>query len=262
MRVNVANTCNDNIVDLMSGSESVNMGNNIAITNSCTNIENNSMLEDAYRSCKSDTGVSSESQNVNDVNSNSDEEYVKLYDVKNQRGDKYLNAFLTSHDTKRCMAAYVSNCEKYKLWKMQTGKNFGFIPLGDFILPDHEKLGPKFESPVAQYNRVKVTGPPNFLSARTPVRSQLNVDAWQKHLVNYWDDQLIHLIKYGFPLDFNRDCHLKREKQNHASATKYPDDNTAYLQEEMEHGAILGPFLDSPIVEAHYSPFMSRDKPG
>ena len=85
---------------------------------------------------------------------------------------------------------------------------------------------------------------------------------WKKHLVDYWDDQLIHLLRYGFPLDFNRDCHLKTDKQNHASAIKYPGYIKAYLQEEIAHGAILGPFTDSPIVETHHSPFMSRDKPG
>ena len=42
----------------------------------------------------------------------------------------------------------------------------------------------------------------------------------------------------------------------------YPKDIHAYLQEEMSHGGILGPYDTNPIELAHYSPFMSRDKSG
>ena len=42
----------------------------------------------------------------------------------------------------------------------------------------------------------------------------------------------------------------------------YPHDVEAYLQEEIEFGAIVGPFLDPPFKELHISPFMTREKPG
>ena len=54
----------------------------------------------------------------------------------------------------------------------------------------------------------KHAGVPNFLGSRTPVSSQLNVEEWAKVLGDYWDKQLIELIRYGFPLDFNRNCVL------------------------------------------------------
>ena len=52
----------------------------------------------------------------------------------------------------------------------------------------------------------KASGFPNFLGVRTPVNSQLKVEVWEKYLGDYWDKQVVHLLKYGFPLDFNRDC--------------------------------------------------------
>ena len=33
------------------------------------------------------------------------------------------------------------------------------------------------------------------------------------------------------------------------------------MKEEVEHGAIVGPFTDPPIKNLHVSPFMNRDKP-
>ena len=39
-------------------------------------------------------------------------------------------------------------------------------------------------------------------------------------------------------------------------------DIEAYLTEEMEYKAILGPFYKPPISDLHVSPFMTREKPG
>ena len=49
---------------------------------------------------------------------------------------------------------------------------------------------------------VKRSGKPNFLQAHIPIQSQLKVGAWEEALGDYWDKQLIELIKFGFPLDF------------------------------------------------------------
>ena len=80
-------------------------------------------------------------------------------------------------------------------------------------------------------------------------------------LSEYWDKQLIHLIRFGFPIDFNRSCPLTHEDKNHSSAVDYPDDIRAYLSEEIQHGAIIGPYENDPIPNCHFSPFMTREKP-
>ena len=49
---------------------------------------------------------------------------------------------------------------------------------------------------------VKATGAHNFMKAQVRVPSQLNVEAWQEHLSDYYDKQLLPLICNGFHLDF------------------------------------------------------------
>ena len=68
------------------------------------------------------------------------------------------------------------------------------------------------------------------------------------------------LIKYGFPLDFDRKTHIVSEEINHKSATQYPSHVDFYLEEEIRHGAMLGSFPEPPIHNLHTSPFMTRDK--
>ena len=145
---------------------------------------------------------------------------------------------------------------------MQTDFPFGFIPLSDLALPQSKVTGPRFESPIDQHHSAKKYGVPNFWGARIPVKSQLNVSAWEIMLEDYWDQQLIELIHHGFPLDFNRKSVLISDMRNHASALQFPCDVDAYLPEECAYDAILGPFTENPITGCHYSPFMTREKTG
>ena len=93
------------------------------------------------------------------------------------------------------------------------------------------------------------------------MQSELNICLWEKVLSEYWDKQLLELLRFGFPLDFNRQSTLKSDGRNHASATEHPADVLAYIQEETNHKAILGPFHTDPIPNIHFSPFMTREKP-
>ena len=88
----------------------------------------------------------------------------------------------------------------------------------------------------------------------------MNVKAWEAELGDYWHKQLVQLIKFGIRLDFNRSGELKQESGNHKSALDCPKDIEAYLTEELEHKAILGPFVHIPITNSHCSPFMTRAK--
>ena len=57
----------------------------------------------------------------------------------------------------------------------------------------------------------------------------------------YWDRQLIELIQFGFPLDFNRSCTLTHEQGNHKSVADFPAYIEAYIAEELKYGALLVP---------------------
>ena len=71
-----------------------------------------------------------------------------------------------------------------------------------------------------------------------------------------------YLVRYGFPLDFNNKVQLNHTVGNHGSGNKYPEDLEAYIAEERQYKAILGPFHTTPIKNLHVSPFMTREKPG
>ena len=130
------------------------------------------------------------------------------------------------------------------------------------MLPRCKSQGHGFESPIDQYFTARYHGVPNFLGSRIPGCSQLNVEEWQKVLFDNWDLQLIELIRYGFPLDFNQYCPLSSDKRHHSSAVQFQTYVDAYLAEEKKFGAILGPFTENSITICHSAPFMTREKSG
>ena len=67
------------------------------------------------------------------------------------------------------------------------------------------------------------------------------------------------LIQFGFPLDFNREFILQSTFENHTSALKYENHVDAYIQEELQHKALYGPF-NKPPFPVHISPLMTREK--
>ena len=191
--------------------------------------------------------------------------YALIYDVntdQNGFGAELSNALFFKNGWKKHEQYLKENCSDFNLWSTQTDYQFGFVPLSNLVLPNNPgHIGDRVDDPIQQHFRVKATGIPNFLGARIPVKSQLNVEEWQQILVNYWDKQLIHLIQFGFPLDFNRASTLTHGDENHSSANDHPINIQIYLQEEIEHGAIIGPYECSPIPNCHISPFMTREKP-
>ena len=117
------------------------------------------------------------------------------------------------------------------------------------------------DDPITLHKKITDSQQYNFLQNQITLRSQLNPDVWDHYLQGYWDRQLSLLIKFGFPLDYNREEVLRSQETNHSSAIDSPDDIKAYLDEEMQHDAILGPFDTMPIKEMHISHMMTREKP-
>ena len=95
--------------------------------------------------------------------------------------------------------AEAKNKKTFQLWDKQTQDKYGFIPLGDQILPEKNKINldmRKFHQAVKNSNKY------NFMDAQIEVPSQLNPDVWEDHLTEYWDKQLCFFIRYGFSLRF------------------------------------------------------------
>ena len=106
---------------------------------------------------------------------------------------------------------------------------------------------------------IKQTSLPNYLGARIPVLSQRRPDRWRFHLKQFWDKQIVDLIQYGFPLDFDRTCQLQSTEINHTSALQNLDHIESYITEQCAFNAMNGPFKEPPI-ELHISPSMTRSK--
>ena len=142
----------------------------------------------------------------------------------------------------------------------QTGGKFGFVPQTDLKLYNGEVVHWDILPDVIQSHYiVKSTGLPNFLKSRIPVTTNLNIKNWRSYLKNYWDQQLPDLLEYRFPLDFDRTCTLQSVDSNHKSAETHMNQVRDYIQEELAHRAIIGPFQNLP-PSFHISPLMTRDK--
>ena len=175
--------------------------------------------------------------------------------------DKYELALAVKNKNKQKLQS-ASSDPTYQKWSKQNEQKFGFIPLGPLLLPKSNLKRVMANDPIKLYNITKNSDSFNFMSNQIQVKSQLNPDVWQQCLEGYWDSQLCHLIRYGFPLDFNRGSKLEKNTKNHRSAIMFPEDVEAYKQEEIDFGAIVGPFSDPPFQELHISPFLTREKPG
>ena len=104
------------------------------------------------------------------------------------------------------------------------------------------------------HERLKATDKPNYEGLQVPVYSKLDYENWPQYLEDYWDWQLPLLIKYGFPLNFDRKGPIVSDKINHKSAVQYPSHVDFYLREEVNHGAMLGPFPYPPPPPPAYRP--------
>ena len=145
---------------------------------------------------------------------------------------------------------------------------FGFIPQGHIAaFPTgntvHDHKHHKYTSYLELFHALRGNRIPNCMGARIPVPTSMNIGAWEYHLRNYYDPQLIDFLKYGFPIDLVSKPEIDNVfVRNHPTATQYPMDVNQYITKETQHKAILGPFSVSPITGIHCSPMLTRPKPG
>ena len=162
-----------------------------------------------------------------------------------------------------------NKCQELAQFLAQQQQKTGFIPLSPLqfghikhcnkCIVDKDLLA----KPVLLYNCVKKHKCPNFLGARIQVNFDINLDLVDKLCMDYWDWQLPLFLRFGFPMDFQGDLsRLRNEGYCHSSAKQHPADVLTYLSDEIQHGAIHGPFKVEPFGElTHVSPFITRHKP-
>ena len=149
------------------------------------------------------------------------------------------------------------SCDTVDTERVQT---FGFIPKGPLKLYDGDPgFSNNIPDIITAHLLIRNSCRPNYLGCRIPVVSNLKYHIWSQYLEHYWDKQLPDLLKFGFPLDFDRTSLLHSTEENHKSALVNASHVDKYISEELQHGAILGPFDTKPI-NLHTSPLMVRDK--
>ena len=117
--------------------------------------------------------------------------------------------------------------------------------------PDYKKL----------YDAVRRTALPNYIGARRPVVSGLKIQAWRTLLHDYHDKQLLDFLEFGWPADFTADLPPIPATDNHKESQDYKTHIKKYIQTELEHGALLGPFDRMPFQPwTQISPLMTRPK--
>ena len=115
-------------------------------------------------------------------------ELCSIYDI-NYAGveDKFVNSILHENQFKLSENNDQVVTEIYYAWRCQSDLNFVFFaPNGEQLLPDTDVTNKVMDtSPFTIHEIVRSTSKPNFVQGRFPFDSQLNVEAWKKHLQGY-----------------------------------------------------------------------------
>ena len=127
-----------------------------------------------------------------------------------------------------------------------------------------QELSPLTQQCLRIYDVVRDTALPNFMSARIPIPSALNIPAWRELIqeINYPDHLISDFLEFGFPLDYQGDFYTNSEEvSNHQSALQFPDAISAFVETELTAKAVIGPFNDPCFhPPPKISPLMTRPK--
>ena len=111
------------------------------------------------------------------------------------------------------------------------------------------------------YDQVRECAVPNYCGKRIPVPSALTIQAWRSLLVDYHDTQLPDFLEYGWPADYTAPRPPIPATSNHRESPDQTHHIQEYVDAELTHGALLGPFDAPPFTPwTQISPMMTRPK--
>ena len=96
--------------------------------------------------------------------------------------------------------------------------------------------------------RVVCSGVPNYVGVRA-LPSLFNFDYMYQYIGSYHDKALIDYLRFYFPLGLDPDIPIRNNAtDNHQSARDWSGQVQEFIDEELAHGALLGPF-DEPLTQ-------------
>ena len=111
------------------------------------------------------------------------------------------------------------------------------------------------------YKVVRATAVPNYMEARLPVHSGLNIHSWRRLLKGFPDEQLVEFLNFGWPLDFTAPQPPVPSYTNHETNEAFLQHIGRFLEEELTQKAMLGPFCAPPFSPwVQVSPMLTRPK--
>ena len=158
-----------------------------------------------------------------------------------------------------------NECKSYRDFNYPD-KEVGYLAQADtdfkFIGPDREPVEiDSVEKLIIIADSIRNSGLPNYRDVRIPIKSGLNIEAWEKHLEDYADKRVLQYIKFGFPLSLTNPRELNNtEVTNHFSACQYHCQVQEYIEKEIKLGALLGPFTEIDHEQFHCSPLLTQPK--
>lgn len=111
------------------------------------------------------------------------------------------------------------------------------------------------------YQQIKSFNRPNALGARLTLDSGLNLNRWEHYLKSYHDKEVCAYLRFGWPVGFSGSKPPVSISHNHPSGENYKDHVRDFINTELQHQAIVGPFHHDPFHPwMRKSPVMSRPK--
>ena len=104
---------------------------------------------------------------------------------------------------------------------------------------------------------------PNYKGVRIPVNSNINIEFIRENFNNYFDEEIVQYLEFGWPIGVTGEPPNKTRVQNHAGARNFPEFIDSYIIKEIQHKAILGPYEENPFESNIFiSPLNSVPKDG
>ena len=130
-------------------------------------------------------------------------------------------------------------------------ENTNFSP-SDFVHLHERVFAPGPDYPQGTYN---------FKGARISLtHTKLNIPAWRRCLADYFRQDLVDYLEFGFPIGVDPEGITEPSLKNHSSSYMFFSFLDKFCKKEIVKGGLTGPFGSLPFEKYQLSPMMTAHK--